>query len=463
MAPEIALPPSPPPGAAVPLTAAALLAPPSSLFEGGLTAVLTGLGLLIAASAFSLLRSSIEISHPVRVVEPVRSARKRRRLGALLTRVQPLAASARLFKVALELLFTIVVLDSVGDLASSAWARVGIALAIAVPAIVLFVELLPMAFARKHGDQVLRTALIPFAYLQLPLRVVVVVIDFARRAVSRALGLPEETATTRAIVEELRVVVAESSKPGGLEEHERELIENVMEFHETDVAAVMTPRTEIYGIDVEEGIAGAIRKAAETGHSRIPVYQESLDTIIGTISARDLVQLAAEGRLETAELRSVLHPAYFVPETKRVQELLAEFRSEKLKIAIVLDEYGGTAGLVTLDDVLGEIVGGVHGELDEDEPSAVRELGDGIAEVDASLHVSEVNEELDLDLPEEEDFETLGGFVLAELGHMPKEGESFVRKGVTYSVVSASDRRVITVRVERPLERGALASAQSAS
>jgi CBS domain containing-hemolysin-like protein len=144
-----------------------------------------------------------------------------------------------------------------------------------------------------------------------------------------------------------------------------------------------------------------------------------------------------------------MRPAVFVPETKLISELLAEFRRDKQKMAIVLDEYGGTAGLVTMGDILAEIVGEMGDEFDERVEDDVWRRDDGSADVVASLRISEVNEELELELPEEEDFETLAGFVLARLGHFPKPGEALVEDEVEFTVLEASDRRVLRVRVRR--------------
>jgi CBS domain containing-hemolysin-like protein len=196
-------------------------------------------------------------------------------------------------------------------------------------------------------------------------------------------------------------------------------------------------------------VLAAAQLLAETGHSRIPVYENSLDTIIGVVSARDLVAAFANGRAQEADLRELLHPAYFTPETKRVRELLSELRRARVEIAIVLDEYGGTAGLVTVGDIIGEIVGEIPDEYDEDAPAPIRHLAGGAAEVDATLHVSEVNEALELELPENRDFETLAGFVLAHFGRFPKRGEKFESEGAEFAVVDATDRRVLKVRVRK--------------
>jgi len=320
---------------------------------------------------------------------------------------------------------------------------------IAAPLLVLADYTIPHALAARFGDTLLVRGLPAFRTLLVPLRPFAALLELLRGALLRILGAQEHPGATRQIVEGLRDVIAETAISGDLGETEREIIENVMEFRDVDVAATMTPRTEIHACDVEDGIDGALRVLADCGHSRVPVYEENLDRIIGTISARDLVQAMADGALETADLHDLVRKAYFVPETKRVPELFAELRREKLKHAIVLDEYGGTAGLVTMGDILEELLGELRDEFDAAEPTPIHHLEDGSALVAASLHVTDVNEALDLELPEEEDYETLGGYVLAELGRFPTAGESFERDDVRYSVTEANDRRVLRVRVRK--------------
>lgn len=402
-----------------------------------------------------MLRAALEFSHPLRVTEDLPEGPARTRLTQLLENVQPLATSAALFATALQVLFVLSLLalmelertSSIGALLST--------LAIAVTCVIMACDLVPTVLARRYGDTLLRTYLPAFQIIQWPIGLAAPAMDSIQRGLRRLVGLAEDPNSTRTIVEDLREVIVDTAKTGGLDEHERELIENVMEFRDVDVAAVMTPRTEISGVDIEKGLSAVVKKAAETNHSRIPVYEENVDNIVGTISVRDLMKYAAAGELSATEVREPLRPAYFIPETMPVSQLLAEFRRERLKLAIVLDEYGGTAGLVTLGDVVEEIIGENHEEFEEAEQSPVRKVSEGITEIDASLHVSEVNEELDLDLPEEEDYETLAGFVLAEFGRMPRQGDHFNRGEVKFSVTEASDRRVLLVRVEQPISRPA--------
>ncbi len=210
----------------------------------------------------------------------------------------------------------------------------------------------------------------------------------------------------------------------------------------------MTPRTEIEAVDKDATLSDAIRVFASTGFSRIPVYDDSVDTIIGTLTALEAAKAVVDDRVDTTAIVDVMRPPLLVPETQPVPELLSAFRAERQKMAIVVDEYGGTAGLVTLADVMAEIVGHVQDEFEAEDTPYLR-VDDNRVEADASLHVSEVNEELDLDIPEEEDFETLAGFVLAEFGRFPVPGESFTHDSVEYTVSDASDRRILRVVVAR--------------
>lgn len=426
-----------------PAVLAALL--PLSTPQSPLERVLWILLALILSGLLGTLRAALARSLPSRVLSGARSEGHRARLEPLLERADRLALSAGIYKITCDLVFVALLvgwLTADGDFDVT---HVTLAVLTAAPALLLLTEALPGSIARAWGDDLLLRALPLFQLVQLPVAWIVVALEALRGAALRALHIEEESRSSRKLVEGLREV-AEGAPSTELAASEKELIENVLEFRGVDAAEVMTPRTEIDGISDERSVSDVARLFAEVGHSRIPVYEDSIDNIIGTISA-----LAATKALvtdEPAQLRDLVRPPLLVPETMLVPELLEQFRSEKQKIAIVVDEYGGTAGIVTLTDVLEELVGEIHDEYKEDE-EPVRELEPGLYEVQAGLHVSEVNEALGLEIPEEEDYETLGGFVLAELGRLPSEGESFHHDNVTYSISEASDRRVLKVRVQR--------------
>ena len=429
--------------------------PPAALLASALPApvevdpyLIAGTGLvLILAGFFGTLRFALQHSHPDRVFELDMPDSRRERMKALLERADALAISAGVFEIACEVIFVTLLLGWRAHATPLEWTHVATAFAIAAPALLLLTDALPSSIARARGDELLVKMLPGFSFLELPARPLVVALDAVRKAILRTLGLRDSSSSARKIVEGLRDVIEESALSGDLNEDQREIIENVMDFRELDAAAIMTPRTEIHAVDIEDGVGGAVQALEEAGHSRIPVYKDSVDTIIGTVTALEIAKvLGHEG--PHPQLEELMRPPFLVPETKPVSELLAEFRLHKQKMAIVLDEYGGTAGVVALGDVIAELVGDMHDEYEESQ-EPMRFLEGGRVEVLAGVHVTEVNEALGLAIPASEDFETLGGFVLAELGHFPKKGETFTHGDVHYAVVDASDRRVLKVSVQK--------------
>lgn len=428
---------------------AALAAPPFLDLPLSNAAAMTWLvAALFTSGALSLLHDALEHIPSSKVLALTSAGKRRERLASLLANPDPLLVSASLLKLSFELSFLALLLPLVAtDGEVNLSALLG-AIAIGVPCLLLFSEALPRALARRRGERVLASCLIPFHALQLPIAPFVGLLRLLRDAVLRASHMQESDPTQQHAVEELREVIEETGHTGELEQSEREMLENVIEFHDVDVAAIMTPRTEILGIEVSEGLPAALHIAVDRGLSRVPVYEGSIDTIVGYINARLVLKLLAKEELERADIRDHLQPALFVPETQRVSVLLADFREERQKMAIILDEYGGTSGLVTIGDVFAELVGELQDEFsDEEEQDEIRRIGPGICDVDGTARLDEVNEALELGLPEQEDYETLAGFILSELGCIPCPGDKFKRNEVLYEVTEASDRRVICVRI----------------
>ncbi len=227
---------------------------------------------------------------------------------------------------------------------------------------------------------------------------------------------------------------------------ERELITSVLEFSETLVREVMIPRTDIVMVPMSATSDDALDVFVETGLSRVPVTGASADDIIGLVFARDFLRLTDQGRAGVP-ITEFMRPAYFVPETKRVSELLRAMQVQKTHMAIVVDEYGGTAGLVTIEDLLEELVGEIEDEFDEAE-ELVRVESDGVYYIDARLPVEDLGELLGVELPDEE-WDTVGGLVLGLAGRVPNVGESFEEAGHDFRTVRVQGRRVAEVRVER--------------
>ena len=253
--------------------------------------------------------------------------------------------------------------------------------------------------------------------------------------------------------DELRLVVDEAHREGRLEGEARDMIRGVIALEEVRVAAVMTPRMAMTSIPAATPWKDAVRIAAESGHTRLPVWDRSPDDVVGILHTRDVLRGLATGleggAAPPADLRPLMRPPWFVPESMSVQTLLREFRRGNTHMAIVTDEFGGVAGIVTIEDALEEIVGEIADEHDEAFADGVRTISPDACEALAHVRIGVVNDRLGLELPEEEDFETIGGFVFHCFGRIPDVGERIDSHGARLEVLAATRRRIDLVRVER--------------
>lgn len=267
----------------------------------------------------------------------------------------------------------------------------------------------------------------------------------------RLAGRTPEVATEETFEEEIRTIVTEGHREGLLEEDAREMIEGVMELHDADVAEVMTPRTDMHMLSAGMSWDEALEFVIQVRHTRIPVFNKNRDDVIGLLHTKDLLPELAKGPGETRRtIAELLRKPCFVPETKAVDDLLQEFQRTRNHMAVVLDEYGGVSGLVTIEDVLEEIVGEIVDEYDDDVVEEIQQVDPNTFEVLGRAHVDEVNERLGIDLPEDQDFDTIGGFVFSEMGHIPAPNESLKWNGqIRITVLEASRRRIDRLRIER--------------
>lgn len=290
--------------------------------------------------------------------------------------------------------------------------------------------------------------------LTLPLRPFAWVIQKAAKIIARSLGWKMEMSQEELLEEreeEVIAAVSDGELDGVVAEEQREMIEGIFDLKDSDAADVFRPRTDMVSVSVESDIGEAIAIALDAGYSRLPVHEGTRDNIVGIFYARDALPYWGKKTGEIPALRQILRQPLFVPETKEVPELLREMREEQTHMAIVLDEYGGTAGLVTIEDVLEEIVGEIHDEYDSEKTEApIRVIDENTIIAEGSTHVHDVNEVFDTDsIPEDDDYETLGGFVLDNLGHIPEKGETFAHKAFRLEVLDADERKVNRVRVIR--------------
>jgi len=314
-------------------------------------------------------------------------------------------------------------------------------------AILLFGEILPKTVAVSDSERwAIRIApslrrviwlLTPFTWLFLSLSNWLVAL-FGGRPLSNGPYVTED---------DIKTMVNVGVEQNVLEADERELIHSIIEFGDTIVREVMTPRTRMIAVAITATPRRALDLVIADGYSKLPVYEDTIDNIIGVVHDRELLISLSEGGIANATLRSIMRPVTHVPENKRISELLRDMQRGKYSLAIVLDEYGGTAGLVTMEDLLEEIVGEIRDEHDEGEEEPIRRIEPDESIVEAGVNIEDLNAELDLELPHEE-FETIGGFTVGLFGRLPREGEEIqAAPGVRLRVDRTRGRRILTVRV----------------
>ena len=337
------------------------------------------------------------------------------------------------------------------------------ALSVLVAGVVtLFVSVaVPHAAARYAGETFIALFLPVLRFTRVALLPVTQVSHGVDALFRRASGGVESdpSVLNEEIGEEILSVVDQGQKEGVVDPHERAMIESVIRFRETSAGQIMTPRTEMVTIELPATLL-EVRQTVETsGHSRIPVFERSLDGgIVGVLYARDLLPYVGQptdgsaGGPPPFDLRRTVRPAFFVPETKPLRDLLQDFRLRKVHLAIILDEYGGTAGLVTIEDILEELVGDIRDEHEPVEPAQIQRVDDHTWEADARAYVDDLNAAVGLNLPDDAGFDTLGGFVTTSLSRIPAAGTAFERAGVRYLVLAAEPQRVTRVRIECPPE-----------
>ena len=311
---------------------------------------------------------------------------------------------------------------------------------------VLFGLFVPRSIGVRHATQVLLLMVFPLDLITWLTRPLVAVLFLLTRLVTAPFGANPQEGTLIS-EEDIKALLKTGEEQGVLDVGERDMIHSVFALGEKKVHEVMVPRPDITAIDVNTPPDQVLEAVVSAGHSRIPVYEGSPDQIVGVLYVKDLFRRLARG--ESVTIRPFLRPAQFVPETKKVDELLREMQKDKVHIAIVVDEYGGTAGLVTIEDLVEEIVGEIRDEYDVDE-ELVLPVSEHEALMDARVPFSDVKETFGLeDSDGEEEFDTLGGYVTHELGRLPKVGETIQRNGVKFVVESVDGRRIGRIRVIR--------------
>ncbi len=306
--------------------------------------------------------------------------------------------------------------------------------------LLIFAETVPKTFANRHAERLALLFVRPIEIISWIFSPVVVVLSWLVSGVTRLTG---GTPVPKSLVsdEEIRTMIMVGHKEGTVEKAEAEMLNAVFEFGDRPVSEMLVPRPEVVGIEKGETLAGFLAIYSESPISRFPVYEENMDNVVGVLSIKDVLMALAKGAVTNdSPIDELIRPAYFTPETKRISELFAEMRDKNYRMAIVVDEYGGTAGIVSLSRLMEEIVGPVGDELVAAEKE-YESIDEYTFQVDGGMRIEEANEELGLELPEG-DYETIAGFVLHLLGRIPKQGKQLKYQGLKMVITKMKGHKI---------------------
>lgn len=330
---------------------------------------------------------------------------------------------------------------------------VGIALAFSIITAlhVVLGEQAPKIVAIRNADHFSLWSARAVAFFDWLARPLVILLDYATDKVVRLAGIePLGAHQTIYTVDELKQLVEETEERGELEPHEKEMLHNVFEFDDKLVREVMVPRTEMIAIEQDTTIAEFLQTFSDYSHSRFPLFGENIDNVIGFVAIKDVLRaISSQGaRALDEKVKTLMRPALFVPESKRIGSLFSDMKTQNISVAIVIDEFGGTAGMVTGDQLVEEIVGRVADDF-ADEDDSIETIDEKTAQIDAQLHIDEANEELGIHLPENDNYETVAGLMLYHLKRIPKEGESFKIDNVKLTVIQMMGPKIERIQVTR--------------
>jgi len=406
-----------------------------------LAIVLTVATLYFGAATFSLRDLS-----RVRLEEVLQQRGREGRLDTILNGAREMILATATLRLIANIGLVLITIQLFHDRIRNPVAHHATVLAIAGGILLVFGLAIPNAWAKYAGEERIAATYHLLVACRILLRPLILVLRLTEEIVRRLVGAPRHDDADEAeqIEQETLEAVGEGRKHGTAGPIGKDTIESVFPLPGTLVGQIMTPRIEVAALDVGASVADARRFITREGHSRIPLYEQDIDHIVGVLYAKDLLRLECDGG---KDLRSVVRKVPFVPESESLRDLLREFQDNKVRIAIVTDDYGGTAGLITIEDILDELVGETADEDDLPEPEGMRRLDDTTVEADARIRIVELNGELGTELPESKDGDTIGGFVLAELGRVPTAGEEITAGNVRIRVLDADDRQVRRVQV----------------
>ena len=362
-----------------------------------------------------------------------------------------------------RLLITILIGNNVANIAAASiatavaiaiWGEIGIGIATFVTTILMltFGEILPKTYAARSSENVALMVSRPVLWLSYLFYPLFWVIDAGKHIFSRNREV-KPTVTE----DEIKQWIDVGEEEGTIEEEEHEMLYRVFAFSDTRAREIMMPRADVVMIDRKSSLEDSINIFNETGFTRLPVYEEQIDNIIGILNVKDVFSVIyspGQNAPTNADIPDLVYEAYFVPESKEIDDLLREMQKRKVHLAIVVDEYGTFAGIVTVEDILEELVGEIMDEFDEEEPD-IQKINDWVYVIDARAWVERVNEDLKISLPTNESYETIGGLIIDQLGHIPHKGEVVIisESGIRLMVMKMNDRRIENIKLIFPMDR----------
>lgn len=333
------------------------------------------------------------------------------------------------------------------DLTGAVMRNVGLVLAFSIITVlhIVFGELAPKSLAIQRPVGTTMGIALPLRFFYVIFKPIIWVLNGFANSLLRLVGLRVNPGEGHHSSEELQYLLDQGKESGVLNLAEHELIKNVFDFNERIVKNIMVPRTKISAVEIDCPVDELIEKVTHEGYSRIPIYDDNIDQIIGIIHTKDLLPILAHGK--ELVLKPIIRKPYFIPETKKINDLMTEFQQRRIQIAIVLDEFGGTAGMVTLEDIVEELVGEIQDEYDEETP-VVEQLSEMEYMVDASANIHDINEFLPVELEESADYDTLAGLVSDLFDKIPEVGESKTHKGYKFIVMKKTQQNIEFVKLE---------------
>lgn len=407
---------------------------------------LISLFILVGLAAFlSMAETALLAVSPIRVRRMV----EERRPGA--ERLEKLLEDQSRFLATILLLTLVTQLTAATVASTLAYAyfkSIGAAIATGVVTLIIFIygEVAPKTFAAQNADRAALFVSYPISLLTKVIHPVVRLLVGVANLSTRLFGVRAKPKGPLLTEEELKTAVSVVEEEGIIEEEEKKMIHHIFEFGDTVVREVMTPRPDMVVLSSKATAEEALDLIMKEGHSRIPMYKDNIDNIIGVLYARDLLDVFGKGE-ERKSLRQMLRPALFVPETKRVSELLRELQQKKIHMAIVVDEYGSTVGLATIEDLLEEIVGEIYDEYDLEE-KMIEPVSENKVRVDARLPINELNEHLGVDISNA-DVDTVGGLIFELSGRVPRMGEEITFQNLKFKVEKVVGHRIHKVLITK--------------